>query len=401
MPELYKSKNGGISNGVKKVYLDHNATTPVHPEVLEVMLPYHKEVFGNASSVHSFGQEARKAIDQAREKVAELLQCEAREIIFTSGGTEADNFALKGVCAALKEKGNHIVTSSIEHQAVLNTCKYLEKKGVKVTYLAVDKYGLVEPDKLKEAITEETILVSVMHANNEIGTIEPIAEIGSICKEKGVYFHTDAVQTVGKIPIRVNELKVDLLSLSAHKIYGPKGIGALYIRKGTKIEAFIHGGHHERHLRAGTENVAGIVGLGKTCELAQANLEVNFQHLISLRDKLEKGIRERISYVHLNGHPEKRLPNTLNLSFEFVEGESMILSLDLKGIAVSTGSACTSGSLEPSYVLLAMGTAPEISHGSLRFSLGKDNTLQDIDYVLENLPPIIERLRSMSPLYRK
>ncbi len=386
---------------MKKVYLDHNATTPVYPEAVEAMLPYYKGIFGNASSVHSFGQEARKAIDYAREKVSELLQCEAREIIFTSGGTEADNFAIKGVCAALKEKGNHIIISSIEHQAVLNTCKYLEKKGFKVSYLAVDKYGLVEPDKLKETIREETILVSVMHANNEMGTIEPIAEIGSICKEKGVCFHTDAVQTVDKIPTKVNELKVDLLSLSAHKIYGPKGIGALYIRKGTKIEALIHGGHHERHLRAGTENVAGIVGLGKACELARANLDKNLRHLINLRDKLEKGIRERISYVHLNGHPEKRLPNTLNLSFEFVEGESMILSLDLKGIAVSTGSACTSGSLEPSHVLLAMGTAPEIAQGSLRFSLGKDNTLQDIDYTIENLPPIIERLRSMSPLYKK
>lgn len=385
---------------MKRVYLDHNATTPLHPEVVEAMLPYYRDIFGNASSVHSFGQQARKAIDQARERVAELLECEAREIIFTSGGTEADNFAIKGVSAALREKGNHIITSSIEHQAVLNTCKYLEKKGFRVTYLGVDKYGRLEPDKVKEAITEETILVSIMHANNEIGTIEPIGEIGSICKEKGIYFHTDAVQTVGKIPTRVNELKVNLLSLSAHKIYGPKGIGALYIRKGTKIEALICGGHHERHLRAGTENVAGIVGLGKACELARNSLDTNFHCLASLRDKLEKGIRERISHVYLNGHPQDRLPNTSNLSFEFVEGESVILSLDLKGIAVSTGSACTSGSLEPSHVLLSMGVAPEIAQGSLRFSLGRDNTAQDIDYVLETIPPIIERLRSMSPLYK-
>jgi cysteine desulfurase len=283
---------------------------------------------------------------------------------------------------------------------VLNPCKYLEKKGFKVNYLAVDKYGLVVPAKVKEAITKESILVSVMHANNEVGTIEPIAEIGSICREKGVCFHTDAVQSVGKISTNVNELNVDLLSLSGHKIYGPKGVGALYIRKGTKIEALIHGGHHERRLRAGTENVAGIVGLGKACELARANLDTNHQYLINLRNKLEKGIRERINYVHLNGHPQKRLPNTLNLSFEFVEGESMILSLDLKGIAVSTGSACTSGSLEPSHVLLNMGVAPEIAQGSLRFSLGRENTEEDIDYVLENFPPIIERLRSMSPLYK-
>lgn len=386
---------------MKRVYLDHNATTPLHPEVLEAMLPYYRDIFGNASSVHSFGQEARKGINQAREKVAELLAGDAREIIFTSGGTEADNFAVRGICAVLKEKGNHIITSAIEHQAVLNTCKYLEKNGFEVTYLPVDKYGLVDPDKVKEAINEKTILVSVMHANNEMGTIEPIAEIGNICKEKNVRFHTDAVQTVGKVPTAVNELNVDLLSLSAHKIYGPKGIGALYIRKGTKIEAFIRGGHHERHLRAGTENVAGIVGLGKACELARANLDAQAGHLIKLRDKLEKGIRERIKHVHLNGHPEKRLPNTLDLSFEFVEGESMILSLDLKGVAVSTGSACTSGSLEPSHVLVAMGVPPEIAQGSLRFSLGRENTPEDIDYVLENLPPIIERLRSMSPLYNK
>jgi len=386
---------------MRKVYLDHNATTPTHPEVVKAMLPYYEEIYGNASSIHQFGQQARKAIDEAREKVADFIGAIQEEIIFTSGGTEADNFAIKGIAYANEKKGKHIITSSIEHHAVLNPCKYLEKQGFQVTYLPVDKYGLVDPDEVEKAIAKETILITIMHANNEIGTIEPIAEIGKIAKEKGICFHTDAVQTVGKIPVDVNELNIDLLSLSAHKIYGPKGIGALYIRKGTRIQPLIQGGHHEKNLRAGTENVPAIVGLGKAVEIAKATLDKESIYLTNLRDGLCSGIGEKIDSVYLNGHPGKRLPNTLNMSFEFVEGESIILNLDMKGIAVSSGSACTSGSLEPSHVLKAMGVEPAIVQGSIRFSLGKDNTEEDIDYVLEVLPEIIAHLRAMSPLYRK
>ncbi len=353
------------------------------------------------SRLHQFGQQARKAIDEAREKVADFIGAIQEEIIFTSGGTEADNFAIKGIAYANEKKGKHIITSSIEHHAVLNPCKYLEKQGFQVTYLPVDKYGLVDPDEVEKAIAKETILITIMHANNEIGTIEPIAEIGKIAKEKGICFHTDAVQTVGKIPVDVNELNIDLLSLSAHKIYGPKGIGALYIRKGTRIQPLIQGGHHEKNLRAGTENVPAIVGLGKAVEIAKATLDKESIYLTNLRDGLCSGIGEKIDSVYLNGHPGKRLPNTLNMSFEFVEGESIILNLDMKGIAVSSGSACTSGSLEPSHVLKAMGVEPAIVQGSIRFSLGKDNTEEDIDYVLEVLPEIIAHLRAMSPLYRK
>lgn len=386
---------------MKRVYLDHNATTPTHPEVVKAILPYYKEVFGNASSVHQFGQQARKAIDEAREKIANFIGASPKEIVFTSGGTEADNFALKGVAYANEKKGKHIITSSMEHHAVLNPCKYLEKKGFKVTYLPVDKYGLVDPEEVRRAITKETILISIIHANNEVGTIEPVTEIGKIAKEIGIYFHTDAVQTVGKIPVNVNELNIDLLSLSGHKIYGPKGIGVLYIRKGTRIQPLIQGGHHELNRRAGTENVPAIVGLGKAIEIAKATMEKESMRLTNLRNRLCGGIGEKIECVHLNGHPGKRLPNTLNMSFEFVEGESMILSLDLKGIAVSTGSACTSGSLEPSHVLKAMRVDPAVAQGSIRFSLGKDNTEEDIDYVLEVLPEIISRLRAMSPLYKR
>lgn len=385
---------------MKKVYLDYNATTPVHPEVINAMLPFYEEIFGNASSIHQFGQQARKAIYEVREKVAEFIGAEPEEIVFTSGGTESDNLAIKGVAYANEKKGKHIITSSIEHHAVLNSCKYLEKQGFQVTYLAVDKYGLVDPDDVKRAITKETILITIMHANNEVGTIEPISEIGKIAKEKGIYFHTDAVQSVGKIPVNVNELNVDLLSLSAHKIYGPKGIGVLYIRKGTRIQSLIHGGHHEKNRRAGTENVPGIVGLGKAIEIAKSSMDKESIYLTNLRNRLHSGIIEKIDYVQLNGHPEKRLPNTLNMSFEFVEGESIILSLDMKGIAVSSGSACTSGSLEPSHVLKSMGVDPSVAQGSIRFSLGKDNTEEDINYVLEVLPEIISRLRTMSPLYR-
>ncbi len=364
------------------------------------MLPYYQDKYGNASSIHFFGREARAAVEEAREKVAGLIGAGEEEIVFTSGGSEADNFALKGVAYAREQKGKHIITSSIEHQAVLNTGQYLEKKGFRVTYLPVDKYGLVEPDDLRRAFTEETVLVSIILANNEIGTIQPIEELAKITKEKKVYFHTDAVQAVGKIPVNVEELGVDLLSLSGHKFYGPKGVGALYIRKGVKIDSLIHGGHHEGQHRAGTENVPGIVGLGKAAELASREMEGWKTHLIHLRDKLEKGIRERIDYVRLNGHPEKRLPNTLDMSFEFIEGESLIISLDLKGVAVSTGSACTSGSLKPSHVLMAMGVAPEIAQGSIRFSLGKGTSAEDIDYVLGVLPEIVDRLRRMSPLYK-
>jgi len=386
---------------MKRVYLDNNATTPTHPEVIKAMLPYYQEVFGNASSIHQFGQQARKAIGEAREKVAEFIGAKPEEIVFTGGGTESNNFAIKGIAYANEAKGKHIIASSIEHYAVLKTCKYLEKKGFKVTYIPVDKYGLVDPDEVKKAIIKETVLITIMHANNEVGTIEPITEIDKIAKEKGIYFHTDAVQTVGKIPVNVNELNVDLLSLSGHKIYGPKGIGALYIRKGTRIEPLLHGGHHEKNRRAGTENVPAIVGLGKAIEIARNTMEQEAIRLTNLRNTLCNGISQKIDYVHLNGHPGKRLPNTLNISFEFIEGESIILNLDLKGIAVSSGSAYTSGSLEPSHVLSAMGVEPAIAQGSIRFSLGKENTEEDIDYVLEVSPEIVARLRAMSPLYKK
>ncbi len=385
---------------MRKIYLDHNATTPTHPEVVKAMLPYYNEVYGNPSSIHQFGQEARKVVDEAREKVANFIGAKIEEIVFTSGGTEADNFAIKGIAYRNEKKGRHIITSSIEHHAVLNTCKYLEGKGFKVTFLPVDKYGTVNPDDVKKAITGETILITILHANNETGTIEPIGEIGSIAKEKGIIFHTDAVQSVGKLGVNVDELNVDLLSLSGHKIYGPKGIGALYIRKGTKIEPLILGGHHERNRRAGTENVPGIVGLGKAIEIASQDMEEENKKEVNLRDKLWDGLNQKIDSIQLNGHPEKRLSNTLNVSFKFVEGESIILNLDLQGIAVSSGSACTSGSLEPSHVLSAMGVDPATSQGSVRFSLGKDNTEDDIGYVLEVLPEIVSRLRAMSPLYK-
>ncbi|MCM8831214.1 MAG: cysteine desulfurase NifS [Candidatus Omnitrophica bacterium] len=371
------------------------------------MLPYYQEIFGNPSSIHQFGQEARKAIESAREKLAIFIGASIEEIVFTSGGTEADNFAIKGVAYANQNRGKHIITTSIEHHAVFNTCKYLQKEGFNVTYLPVDKYGIVDPTDVKKAITKETILVTIMHANNEVGTIQPIAEIGKIIKEAStnnkqkIYFHTDAIQSVSKIPINVDELNVDLLSLSGHKIYGPKGIGALYIRKGTKIEPLIHGGHHERNRRAGTENVPAIVGLGKAIEIVKEDMEKEAIYLTNLREKLYQGIINKVDNVYLNGHPSKRLPNTLNLCFEFVEGESIILNLDMKGVAVSSGSACTSGSLEPSHVLSAMGVPPALAQGSIRFSLGRFTTEEDIDYVVEVLPQIISRLRAMSPLYKK
>ncbi len=385
---------------MKRIYLDYAATTPTHPEVAKAMLPYFTEVFGNPSSIYSHGQEAKGAIDEARIHLAELIGARNEEIVFTSGGTEADNFAIKGVAFANKNKRDHVIISSIEHHAVIETCKFLEKRGFNVTYLPVDEYGLVDPEDVKKAITNKTILISVMHANNEVGTIEPIDEIGKIAKEAGIYFHTDAVQTVGHIPVDVNELGVDLLSMSAHKLYGPKGIGALYIRKGTKLASFIHGGEQERRWRAGTENVPGIVGLGRAAELARQKMSEEAERLAYLRDKLIKGILERIGHTHLNGHPSRRLPNNVNVSVDFVEGESMLLNLDLEGICASTGSACSSSSLEPSHVLLAMGLSHEHVHGSLRLTLGKWTTDEMIEQVLDVLPRIVAKLRAISPLLK-
>lgn len=388
-------------NGNRAIYLDHAATTYTRKEVLEEMLPFFTEQYGNPSSIHKFGRDVKKNIDIARERVAKALGALPEEIYFTAGGSEADNWAIKGAAYAYRNKGNHIITTSIEHHAVLHTCEYLEKEGFEVTYLPVDQYGLVSVEDVKNAITDKTILISIMYANNEIGTIQPIAEIGKLAKEKGICFHTDAVQAVGSIKIDVKEQNIDMLSLSAHKFYGPKGVGALYVRKGVKLVNFVHGGAQERGKRAGTENTPGIIGLGKAIELATANLEEHNRRIQSLRDKLIKGVMEKIPYTRLNGHPEKRLPNNANFSFEFIEGESLLLNLDMKGIAGSSGSACTSGSLDPSHVLLAIGLSHEIAHGSLRLTFGEVNTEEDVDYVLEVLPEIVERLRQMSPLYEK
>jgi len=385
---------------MKRIYLDYAATTPTHPEVVEAMLPYFRDACGNPSSIHSFGQEAKAAIEEARDKIATLIGARSEEIIFTSGGTEADNFAVIGVAYANEGKGNHIITTSIEHHAVIETCKSLERRGFEVTYLPVDSYGLVDPQNVEKAITDRTILIAVMHANNEVGTIEPIAEIGRIARERGIPFHTDAVQTVGHIPVDVNELGVDLLAISAHKLYGPKGVGTLYIRKGTRIIPFVHGGEQERRRRAGTENVPGIVGFGKAVEIAQEEMDEEAKRLISLRDKLIKGLMGGIEHIHLNGHPTRRLPNNVNMSIEFVEGESMLLNLDLEGIAASTGSACSSSSLQPSHVLLAMGLSHELAHGSLRFTLGRETTEEEIERVSAILPQIVAKLRSMSPLLK-
>lgn len=385
---------------MKRVYLDCAATTPMRDEVLEAMLPYFKAKFGNPSSIHWFGQDARGAIEEARERVAALIGGRCEEIVFTSGGTEADNFAVKGIAYANERKGNHIITSSIEHHAVLESCQFLEKRGSTVTYLPVDKYGMVYPEAVRAAITEKTVLITVMHASNEVGTIQPIAEIGKIARERGIPFHTDAVQTAGHIPVNVDELGVDLMSLSGHKLYGPKGIGALYIRKGTKLVSFIHGGEQERRRRASTENVPGIVGFGRAAELALSELGREVERLTSLRTQLIEGLFERIDRLSLNGHPTKRLPNNVNIGVEFIEGESILVNLDLESIAASTGSACSSSSLEPSHVLLALGLPHEIAHGSLRFSMGLYTTEGDIGRVLEVLPPIVARLRAMSPLLR-
>ncbi|MCK4527454.1 cysteine desulfurase NifS [candidate division WOR-3 bacterium] len=380
------------------IYLDHGSSTPTDPRVVDAMIPYFNKFYSNPSSVYKFAKESNEAKENAREKVAKLLSANPEEIVFTGGGTEADNFAIKGVAFANSKRGNHIITSKIEHHAVLNTCKWLESQGFKVTYVGVDKYGVVDLNELKDAITDRTILITIMHANNEVGTIEPIQEIAEIAKQKDIYLHTDAIQTVGKMSVDVNELGVNLLSLSGHKFYGPKGVGALFIKKGVKIDSLLHGGYHERNKRAGTENIPGIVGLGRTCEIAMEEAEEEENRIKTLRDRLEKGITEKIDDIIINGHPERRLKGTLNLCVKYIEGESMLLQLDYNGIAASSGSACTSDSLEPSHVLTAMGIPPEVAHGSLRFTLGRENTSGDIDRVLEVLPSIVKRLREMSPL---
>lgn len=385
----------------KQVYLDYSATTYIKPEVFDAMRPYLDTYYGNPSSIYAISRVTEQAIDQSREKVAKAINANKDEIFFTGGGSEADNWALKGIAFANKHRGNHIITTKIEHHAILHACEFLEKNGFEVTYLPVDAEGFVELDALKQAITDKTILVSVMFANNEIGTIEPIKEIGKICRDKKIFFHTDAVQAVGHVPIDVKDLNIDLLSMAAHKFYGPKGVGVLYIRKGVKIDNLIHGGGQERGRRAGTENIAGIVGLGKAIELATADIAAENQRLARLRDKLIAGL-SRIPYSRLNGPTgSKRLPGNVNMCFRFIEGESMLLLLDNKGISASSGSACTSGSLDPSHVLLAIGLPHEIAHGSLRLTMGSGTTEQDIDYVLEVLPDIVQRLRDMSPLWKE
>lgn len=386
---------------IKTIYFDNAATTKLSPTVLDSMIPYLTENYGNASSIYQIGRKSREALDQARDRVAKALGADTKEIYFTSGGTESDNWAIKGIAFANEKKGKHIITTNIEHHAVLHTCKYLEKYGFEITYLPVRENGIIDVKDLKNAIREDTILVSVMFANNEIGTIQPIKEIGEIIKEKGIYFHTDAVQVVGNIPIDVNNLNLDLLSLSAHKFNGPKGVGALYIRKGVNISPMIHGGAQEKMKRAGTENVAAIVGLGTAIELATKNIEEKNKKLIKLRDMTIKKLLKTIPDTLLNGDPDKRLPGNVNVCFKYIEGESILLMLDMKGICASSGSACTSGSLEPSHVLLAIGRPHEIAHGSLRLTFSVENTQKDVEYLLDILPPIVDRLRHMSPLISK
>ena len=381
------------------IYIDHSATSPVDPEVFEAMKPYFTDSFGNASTLYSLGREGRKAMESAREEVASIIGAETKEIIFTSGGTESDNIAILGTAYKLKKKGNHIITSDIEHPAVDETCKYLEKNGFTVTYLPVYEDGIVKVKDLEDAITDKTILITIMHANNEIGTIQPITEIGRIAHENNIYFHTDAVQTVGKIPVNVKELNVDMLSLSAHKLYGPKGIGALYLRQGVRIEPIMHGGGHEKGIRPGTENVPGIVGLGKACSIAKENLQMDAQKLTSLREMLIDNVLAENEDSYLNGHRTKRLPNNANFRFTGIEGESLILHLDAKGIATSTGSACSSIKLEPSHVLMAIGLKEVEAHGSLRISLGHENTEEDIKYTITAIKEVVEKLRKMSPLW--
>ena len=382
----------------KLIYMDNAATTATRPDVLEEMLPYFTEHYGNPSSIHGVGRDARKAVERARRQVASAIGAQPDEIYFTAGGSESDNWAIRCAASALQSKGSHIITSAIEHHAVLHTCAYLEKQGYEVTYLPVDENGLVDPADVKAAIRPDTVLITIMAANNEIGTIEPVAEIGQIAKEAGVLFHTDAVQAVGAIPVDVNAWNADMLSMSAHKFHGPKGVGALYIRKGVRIGNLIFGGAQERGLRAGTENVAGVVGLGKAIELAVGELPQYAEKLTGLRDRLIDGVLKEIPDVRLNGHRTQRLPGNVNVSVRYVEGEALLMRLDLAGVEGSSGSACTSGSLDPSHVLLAIGLPHEIAHGSLRLSLGRDNTSEDVDTVLQVLPEIVQNLRAMSPL---
>ena len=381
-----------------RIYLDNAATTAVFPEVLTAMLPYFTECYGNPSSIHSTGRDAHKAVDAARRQVAAAINADPAEIYFTAGGSESDNWAIKGTAFAKRDKGNHIITTAIEHHAVLHTCQWLEKQGFEVTYLPVDENGLVSVEDVEKAITDKTILISIMAANNEIGTIEPIAEIGALARSKGILFHTDAVQAVGAIPLDVKAMNIDMLSMSGHKFHGPKGIGALYVRKGVRLDTLIAGGAQERGKRAGTENLPGIVGIGKAIEIATRDMEANAERMTRLRDKLIHGILEEIPDVRLNGHPTRRLPNNVNVSVRYIEGEALLLRLDLAGIAGSSGSACTSGSLDPSHVLLAIGLPHEIAHGSLRLTLGTDTTEADIDEVLDKLPGIVKNLRDMSVL---
>jgi cysteine desulfurase len=406
---------------IRRVYLDHNATTPVEPSVLEAILPYLAGEFGNAASIHTFGQRARAAVETAREQVAGLIGARPQEIVFTSGGTEADNHAIFGAVAALAssragESRNtvedlerpfsvahlkHIITSSIEHEAVLNTCQELEKQRVAVTYLPVDRDGLVSPGQLRQAIRKETVLITVMHANNELGTAQPLEEIGRIAEEADIYFHTDAVQSAGKLPIDVNAMRLDLLSLSGHKFYAPKGIGALYIRGGTRLQQLLYGGHHQRGFRPGTENVAGIVGLGKAAELARKSLAEDAARVSALRDQLEQGLLSRVPHSHANGANAPRTPNTANIVFPGIEGEALVIALDLKGLACSTGAACSSGAVEPSHVLTAIGLTPDEARASLRFSLGRHTTAADIQFARQVVPAAVEQLRELSPTYRK
>ena len=384
----------------KLIYLDNAATTKTAPEVVDAMLPYFSEFYGNPSSIYDFAQKSKEAVTKGRQQIADVLNAKKEEIYFTAGGSEADNWALKATFEAYKSKGNHIITTKIEHHAILHTCEYLEKeRGAKITYLDVDENGIVRLDELEKAITPETILISVMFANNEIGSIQPIKEIGEIAHKHGVLFHTDAVQAFGQVPINVDEMNIDMLSSSGHKLNGPKGIGFLYIRKGVKIRSFVHGGAQERKRRAGTENVPGIVGLGKAVELAMASMDQRMKQETELRDYAISRIEKEIPYCRLNGDRVKRLPNNINFSFQFVEGESLLIMLDMKGICASSGSACTSGSLDPSHVLLAIGLPHEIAHGSLRMTLGADTTKEDIDYTIDQLKEIVAHLRSMSPLY--
>jgi cysteine desulfurase len=395
---------------MNRVYLDHNATTPVEPDVLQAMLPYLSGEFGNAASIHTFGQKARAAVDTAREQVAALISARPQEIVFTSGGTEADNHAIFGVAQALIDASGsagsasvhkHIITTSIEHEAVLNTCQALEKRGVEVSYLPVDRDGLVSVDQMRRAIRKETVLITVMHANNELGTVQPLVEIGLLAAESDLYFHTDAVQSAGKLPIDVNVLRLDLLALSGHKFYGPKGVGALYIRGGTRLQQLLYGGHHQRGFRPGTENVAGIVGLGKAAEIAGKSLADDAARISGLRDQLEQGLLSRVPHAQANGARAPRTPNTANITFPGIEGEALVIALDLKGLACSTGAACSSGAVEPSHVLTAIGLTADEARASLRFSLGRHTTAADIRFALEVVPAAVDQLRELSPTYRK